>query len=49
MGMVNRVVKAKDLMSAAREIADALLKLPERAARATKHFIDGIFIGPRLY
>jgi enoyl-CoA hydratase len=49
IGMINRVVKANELMPAARGIADALLKLPHRAARATKHFVDGVFIGPRLY
>ena len=49
IGMINRVVSAGQLMPAARELAGQLLKMPERAARATKHFIDGVFIGPRLY
>jgi enoyl-CoA hydratase/carnithine racemase len=49
IGMVNRVVSADQLMPAARELAARLLKMPERAARATKHFVDGVFIGPRLY
>jgi len=26
-----------------------LLALPQKAATKTKHFVDGIFIGPRLY
>ena len=49
IGMVNQVVAADALMPAARELAGKLLKMPERAARATKHFIDGVFIGARLY
>lgn len=49
MGMVTEVVAADELMPAARKLADDLIKLPKKAATATKHFIDGIFIGPRLY
>ncbi len=49
LGMVNRVVKPGDLMAAARTLADELMKLPRKAATRTKHFVDGIFIGPRLY
>jgi enoyl-CoA hydratase len=49
MGMVNQVVKARQLAKAARELADALLKKPFKAATATKHFIDGVFVTPRLY
>jgi enoyl-CoA hydratase len=49
LGMVNRVVKRDELLSAARELAAELMKLPQKAATVTKHFIDGIFIGPRLY
>ena len=49
LGMVNRVVKKSELMPAARELAEELLKMPKKASTATKHFIDGIFIGPRLY
>ena len=47
--MVNRVVSSGELMPAARTLADDLMKLPRKAATATKHFVDGIFIGPRLY
>jgi enoyl-CoA hydratase/carnithine racemase len=49
IGMVNRVVAGDRLIAAAHELADAVVKMPERAVRATKHFVDGIFIGPRLY
>ena len=49
LGMVNRVVGSDELMSAARALADELMKLPRKAATRTKHFVDGIFIGPRLY
>ena len=49
MGMVNRVVAGDRLMEAAHHLADAVLKMPERAVRATKHFVDGVFIGARLY
>jgi hypothetical protein len=36
-------------MNATRRLADRLLALPEKAATRTKHGIDGVFIGPRLY
>lgn len=49
LGMVNRVVKQGELMPAARALAEELMKLPRNAATRTKHFVDGIFIGPRLY
>ena len=49
LGMVNRVVKDGELMPAVRELAEELLRLPYKAATKTKHFVDGIFIGPRLY
>jgi len=49
LGMANRVVQDGDLMPAVRELAEELLKLPQKAATKTKHFVDGVFIGPRLY
>jgi enoyl-CoA hydratase/carnithine racemase len=49
LGMLNKVVKPAELMSTAREAAERLLKLPRKAATATKHVIDGVFAGPRLY
>ena len=49
MGMVNKVVRPADLMAATREFAQTLLKLPRNAATATKHVVDGVFAGPRLY
>jgi enoyl-CoA hydratase/carnithine racemase len=49
MGMVSRVVKARELPKAARELADTLRKKPFKAATATKHFIDGVFLTARLY
>jgi enoyl-CoA hydratase/carnithine racemase len=47
--MVNKVVKHAELMPAVHEFAERLLKLPSKAATATKHIVDGVFIGPRLY
>lgn len=49
MGLVNEVTPAAELMVATRRLADRLLALPEKAATRTKHGIDGVFIGPRLY
>jgi enoyl-CoA hydratase/carnithine racemase len=49
LGLVNKVVKQGELMPAAHEFAQRLLKLPTKAATATKHLIDGVFAGPRLY
>jgi enoyl-CoA hydratase/carnithine racemase len=49
LGMVNRVVKDGELMPTVRELAEELLTLPHKAATKTKHFVDGVFIGPRLY
>jgi len=49
MGMVVRVVAARELMKAARELASELLAQPRKAATATKHFIDGVSLSPRLY
>ncbi len=49
MGMVSRVVGARQLGKATRELADTLLKKPFKAATGTKHFIDGVFLTPRLY
>jgi enoyl-CoA hydratase/carnithine racemase len=48
-GMVNKVVKAGELMPTARDLARDLAKQPKRAATATKHAVDSIFAGPRLY
>jgi enoyl-CoA hydratase len=49
LGMVNQVVKEGELMPAVRDLAEELMKMPQKAATRTKHFVDGIFIGPRLY
>jgi enoyl-CoA hydratase len=49
LGMVNKVVKPAELMAASNELAERLLKLPYKAATATKHVVDGVFAGPRLY
>ena len=49
LGMAHRVVARSELLPAARRLADDLMKLPRKAATATKHFIDGVFFGPRLY
>ena len=49
LGMVNRVVEPPQLMNETRGLAEMLLKKPRKAAVATKHFIDGVFLTPRLY
>lgn len=49
MGLVNEVTTAADLMPATHRLAKRLLALPQKAATRTKHGIDGVFIGPRLY
>jgi enoyl-CoA hydratase len=49
LGMINKVVKQDELMPAAQEFAERLLKLPYKAATVTKHVVDGVFVGPRLY
>ncbi|HZP46704.1 MAG TPA: enoyl-CoA hydratase/isomerase family protein [Candidatus Binataceae bacterium] len=49
MGMVNQVVRPDELLEAARALAADLIKLPRGASIATKHVIDGVSIGPRLY
>jgi enoyl-CoA hydratase/carnithine racemase len=49
LGMVNQVVQAEELRPAVRKLTEELLALPQKAATRTKHFVDGIFIGPRLY
>jgi len=49
LGMVNRVVKGDELMPAVHKLAEEVLALPQKAATKSKHFVDGIFIGPRLY
>ena len=49
MGMLNKVVSHSELMPAAHELAGRLLKLPHKAATATKHIVDGVFAGARLY
>jgi len=49
MGLVNEVAPLAELMSATRRLAERLLALPEKAVYRTKHAIDGVFSGPRLY
>jgi len=49
IGMVNKVVKGEDLITEARELARTLAEKDKKAARATKHFIDEAFVGPRWY
>jgi enoyl-CoA hydratase len=49
LGMVNRVVAHAELIPAAHELAHELIALPRKASTRTKHFIDGVFIGARLY
>jgi enoyl-CoA hydratase/carnithine racemase len=49
MRVVNRVVKAGELMPAAREMAAALAAKPQRAVAPSKRDINAIFYGERLY
>lgn len=49
MRVVNRVVKADELMPATRELAAALAAKPQRAAAPSKRDINAIFYGERLY
>ena len=49
IGMVYKVVRSESLMPEARHLAQTLVKKSARAMRRTKHFVDGIFAGPRLY
>jgi enoyl-CoA hydratase/carnithine racemase len=49
LGMINKVVPHAELMPAVQEFAERLLKLPPKAATATKHIVDGVFAGPRLF
>jgi enoyl-CoA hydratase/carnithine racemase len=49
LGMVNKVVRRDELIPAAHELAQTLLKKPKRAATTTKHAVDTVFAGPRLY
>jgi enoyl-CoA hydratase len=49
IGMVNRLVKAAELMAQARELARVLAQKSPKAATRTKHFIDEAFVGPRWY
>ncbi len=49
LGMVNQVVEDRELMPAVHKLTEELLRLPQKAATKTKHFVDGVFIGPRLY
>ncbi|HVN88603.1 MAG TPA: enoyl-CoA hydratase/isomerase family protein [Candidatus Binataceae bacterium] len=49
MGLVNEVTAPEELMNATLRLANRLLALPAKASTRTKHSIDGVFIGPRLY
>ena len=49
LGMVNQVVKGEELRPMVHELVGELLALPQKASTQTKHFVDGVFIGPRLY
>ncbi len=49
MRVVNRVVKAAELMPAARELAAALAAKPPRAVAPSKRDINALFYGERLY
>jgi enoyl-CoA hydratase len=49
MRVLNRVVKAEELMPAARELAATLAAKPARAVAPSKRDINAIFYGERLY
>lgn len=49
LGMVNRVTADEELIPQTRELALALAEKNPKAATATKHFVDEVFVGPRWY
>jgi enoyl-CoA hydratase/carnithine racemase len=49
MGLINKVVKAGELMSAARDLAKTLASKRAEAATNTKHGVNAVFFGPRLF
>ncbi|MGH7935089.1 MAG: enoyl-CoA hydratase/isomerase family protein [Candidatus Binataceae bacterium] len=49
LGMVNRVVARGELMPAAHDLAQALLKKPKKAATQSKHGVNAFFLGPRKF
>ncbi|MGH7962382.1 MAG: enoyl-CoA hydratase/isomerase family protein [Candidatus Binatia bacterium] len=49
LGMITRVVKPDQLMAETRAFAQKLLTLPKKPITLTKHAINAVFSGPRLY
>jgi enoyl-CoA hydratase/carnithine racemase len=49
MGLINKVVKAGELMPAARDLAKTLASKRPDAATTTKHGVNSIVFGPRLF
>jgi enoyl-CoA hydratase/carnithine racemase len=47
--ILNRVVERAELMPAAREIADRVLRMPAEAVAASKRGINSVFFGPRPF
>jgi enoyl-CoA hydratase len=49
MGLINRVVKPEELMSAARELAQTMAAKPADAIASSKRDINAFFFGQRLF
>ena len=49
LGVINRVVKAAELMSATRELAETLAKKPANAVAPSKRDINAMLFGARQY
>ncbi len=49
MGLINRVVKREELMAAAREMAEAVVKKPAEALASSKRDINSVVLGERLF
>jgi enoyl-CoA hydratase/carnithine racemase len=49
LGVLNRVVRADDLMSEARALADKMAAMPAEAVAASKRGINAVFFGQRQF
>jgi enoyl-CoA hydratase/carnithine racemase len=49
MGLINKVVKGGELMPAARDLAKTLASKRPDAATNTKHGVNAVFFGSRLF
>jgi enoyl-CoA hydratase len=49
LGVINRIVKADELMAAARELANSMAAKSAEAIANSKRDINAVFFGPRLF